>query len=530
VNVPATTFVRLKLRITVNGLRGQTWRVVLFVLGVVAATGFAAGGYAAFAIPGLLDDPRVAGMLLPLGGAAIVLGWLFFPLVFFGVDESLDPARFALLPLARRSLIGGLFVASLAGVPALATLIATFGMVDTAGRLGGPVAALTESAGVALGLLLCAAVSRSVTSAFATALRSRRARDLATVLLAVVAALLGPLQIAALAGAQRADWDRVADVAGVIGWTPLGAPYTLGLEVVAGRAWAVPVKLLIVLLCLAGLLWWWSVTLERAMLGTAGASASGAVRTDSGRSAVGRLVFRWLPRTRFGALVSREMRYWWRESRRRASLITLGVVGVFLPVMLSVTGGGASGMLLFVGALAAVSLANQFGFEGSAYAANVAAGVPGRLEVQSRVVAFSAYVVPLMVVIAVVVGLASGRPSAIAAQLGTLLASYGIGLAVVLPVSVRGAYALPDTANPFAMSSGGGMAKGLLTFGALFAAVVATIPLQVAAYFLGAVWLWIGLPVGIAYGGVAYFVGSRLAGDLLDRRMPELLAAVTPNR
>jgi ABC-2 type transport system permease protein len=198
--------------------------------------------------------------------------------------------------------------------------------------------------------------------------------------------------------------------------------------------------------------------------------------------------------------------------------------------MLSVTGGGASGMLLFVGALAAVSLANQFGFEGSAYAANVAAGVPGRLEVQSRVVAFSAYVVPLMVVIAVVVGLASGRPSAIAAQLGTLLASYGIGLAVVLPVSVRGAYALPDTANPFAMSSGGGMAKGLLTFGALFAAVVATIPLQVAAYFLGAVWLWIGLPVGIAYGGVAYFVGSRLAGDLLDRRMPELLAAVTPNR
>ena len=33
--------------------------------------------------------------------------------------------------------------------------------------------------------------------------------------------------------------------------------------------------------------------------------------------------------------------------------------------------------MLFVGALAAVTLANQFGYDGSAYAANVVAGVPG---------------------------------------------------------------------------------------------------------------------------------------------------------
>ncbi len=530
VSVPVRTFVRLKLRLTVNGLRGQTWRVALFVLGVVFAGFFAIGGYAIFAIPGLLDDDRVAGTLLTLGGAGIVLGWLFLPLVFFGVDESLDPARFALLPLGRRTLIGGLFAASLAGIPALATLAATAGMVDSAARLGGVGAAAAELVGVVLGLLLCAAVSRAVTSAFATALRSRRARDLATVLLAVMAALLGPLQIAALAGAQRADWDRVADVARVVGWTPFGAPYSLGVDVAAGRAWAVPVKLLIVVAAIGALLWWWSVTLERAMLGTAAPRAGAATRTSRERSAVDRLVIGWLPRTRFGALVSREIRYWWRETRRRASLITLGVVGVFLPVMLTVTGGGASSTLLFVGALAAVSLANQFGFEGSAYAANVVAGVPGRTEIQSRAAAFSLVAVPLLAVIATVVGITSGRPAGIAALLGLLLAAYGVGLAVVLPVSVRGAYALPDTGNPFAVSSGGGMAKGLLTFGALIAAVVATLPLQIGAYLLGDVWLWIGLPVGVVYGAVAYLVSVRLTGDLLDRRMPELLAAVTPNR
>jgi ABC-2 type transport system permease protein len=521
------TFVRLKLRILANGLRGQTSRVVLFVLGALAAAGLAVGGWAILAIPGLLDEERAAGTLLPLGGGALVLGWLFLPLVFFGVDESLDPARFALLPLRRRTLIGGLFVASLAGIPAVATLVATLGMVDTVRRLGGLGAGTVELVGVVLGLLLCAAVSRSVTSAFATALRSRRSRDLATILLAVVAALLGPLQLVALAGAEHADWDRVAEVAGVVAWTPFGAPYTIGLDVALGRAWAVPIKLAIVLAAIGGLLWWWSSTVERAMVGASGVSRR---QSTVAGSPVSRLLFRWLPRTRFGALVAREVRYWWRETRRRATLITFSVVGVFLPVMLTVSGAGAGPVLLFVGALAAVSLANQFGFEGSAYAANVAAGVPGRVEVRSRATGYSVYVIPLLIVISIVVGVVADSPAAIPSSLGKLVATYGVGLAVVLPISVRAAYALPDTTNPFAMSSGGGLTKGLLTFGALFATIIVTLPLQLAGWLLGDVWLWIGLPIGLGYGATAYLIGSRLAGTMLDGRAPELLAAVTPNR
>jgi len=241
-------------------------------------------------------------------------------------------------------------------------------------------------------------------------------------------------------------------------------------------------------------------------------------------------VLRGLPRSRFGALVSREVRYWWRETRRRASLITFAVVGLFLPVTFSVVGGGARAMLIFIGAVAAVGLANQFGYEGSAYAANVVAGVPGRVEVQSRAAGYAVYIVPLLLVIAVTVGVLSGHPAEIPSLLGALAASFGVGLAVVLPVSVRAAYALPDTTNPFALSSGGGTAKGLLSFGALVVAVLATVPLQVAAWLLGDVWLWIGLPIGLGYGLGAYLLGSRFAGSLLDRRMPELLATVTPNR
>lgn len=523
-------FVKLKIRITANGLRGQAWRVALFVLGVVLAAGAAAGGYAMFTLPGLLGEQRAAEVALPLAGGLLVLGWLFLPLVFFGVDESLDPARFALLPLPRRTLIQGLFVASLAGVPAVATFAATLGMVDSAARLGGPAAAAVAFVGVLTGILLCAAISRSLTSAFATALRSRRARDLATVLLAGVAALLGPLQLAALAGAENADWAGVARVADVVAWTPFGAPYSMGLDVAAGRLWAVPVKLALVLATIGLLLWWWSTTLERAMLGAVGRSGPGRERAKSARKPVAQLVPGWLPRTRFGALTARETRYWWRETRRRASLITFSVVGVFLPVFIGVSSGSAgapTGMLVFVGALAAVSLANQFGFEGSAYAANVVAGVPGRLELASRVAGFSVYVGPTLLVIAVIVGLAVGRPETVPALIGMLAAAYGVGLALVLPMSVGLAYPLPDTANPFALSSGGGLAKGLLTFAALFGAALITVPMQLVAFLAHDVWLWLGLPLGLLYGGGALLLGLRLAGPMLDRRMPELLATVT---
>ena len=66
-----------------------------------------------------------------------------------------------------------------------ATLLATLGLVvdrRRARRAGRP--AGRPCVGVVVGLLLCVAASRAVTSAFATMLRSRRVRDLAAVLLA----------------------------------------------------------------------------------------------------------------------------------------------------------------------------------------------------------------------------------------------------------------------------------------------------------------------------------------------------------
>ncbi|GLY04948.1 ABC transporter permease [Actinoplanes sp. NBRC 101535] len=527
--VSVLPFVRLKLRITRNGLRGRPARIAMFVVGAVFAGLFAVGGYLIFALPGLLEHSRSAGILLPLGGALLVLAWTFMPLLFFGVDSALDPAQFALLPVPRRTLLAGLSVAALIGLPALATLVATGGMVHTAARLGGPVAAVAALLGIVSGLLLCVALSRSVTSAFATALRSRRSRDTATILLAVVAAALGPAQLLLLGLLDRADWDTVTMIAQVVGWTPLGAPWSVGVDAASGRLWAVPLKLLIVLAVAGVLVWWWSRTIEQAMLGASTAGGRRATTAPDTRRPVERLLLRGLPRNRFGALTSREARYWWRETRRRATLVTLGVVGVFLPLSSAFGGApeGAGGLAVVVGAIAPLGLANQFGYEGSAYATNMATGVPGRLEVYSRAAAHALFTVPILLLVALVTEVSAGKPEVVAAQFGTLLATYGVGLALVLPISVWAAYPQPDTSGPFALSSGGGAAKALPSLGAMLGASIATVPLLIAGFLLGPAWLWVGLPLGLAYGAGAFWLGAILAGRMIDRRMPELLAAVS---
>ncbi|MFC0100622.1 ABC transporter permease [Micromonospora marina] len=548
--VSAWHFVRLKLRVLGNNFRGQTWRVALFVLGVLFGLWFAAVGFFLLAVPGLAGESRYALMIAAFGGGLLTLGWLLLPLVFFGVDETLDPARFALLPLSRRTLVTGLLAAALVSVPALATAITAAGLVVTAGVLGGWAAALVGALGVVLGLLVCLAGARALTSAFAAMLRSRRVRDLAAVLLAVLAALLGPLQLLVLAAVRQTDWDRLDGVARVVGWTPFGAPWTAGVDVAEGRAGAAVVKLLIAVATLGVLLFWWSRSLESAMVGTA---SSGPARTPRGVAggAVAQLFPRavgWARRDRFGALVARECRYWWRDARRRANLITVAVVGVFVPVMVnlggfsfSTEGGAAFGgadsspalvslSMIFVGALAAVTLANQFGFDGSSYAANLIAGVPGRVELRARMAAFSIYVVPMLLVIAVALAVVLGRPEWLGVMGGALFAAYGCGLAINALVSVLGAYSLPESSNPFALNSGAGFTKGLLTLVSMVGSAVVAVPFVVGAALLGDVWLWLALPVGLAYGGGAALLGAYMAGDTLDHRQPELLADVTPRR
>lgn len=544
-------FARLKIRLLANGFRGKPYRVVSFLIGVIAGLYLAGMGFFGFAISAVGDAP-VQLMVASLGGGLLVVGSALLPLIWFGVDDTLDPARFALLPLSRWRLVSGLLAAALIGVPGIALLLATTGLLIPAAVHGGLAAALLQLVGIGAALLLCLTTARAVTTAFASTLRSRRVRDLLWVFIACIAALLGPLQLVLVSAIQRAQWDQLTLVAEVVGWTPLGAPYTVGYEVAQGRPLVALAKLAITAVAIATLLWWWGRTLESALAGASSGGKAGTVRASRG-GVTSQLLPRLVPglsANAFGALVARDIRYWWRDARRRSSLIMTALVGAFVPLLFTtgltgitattehgfqlsfgeVSPGLLYGAMVFVGALAASAVANLFGYDGTAYATHLVIGVSGRRELQARVVAHAVLMLPVLLVIGALPAVVHGTPALAPGAWGVLFGAYGVGLALNQYLSVTAAYAMPETSNPFATGSGDAVAKSLLAMLALFGTVLLAIPLLVGAMLMSGAWPWIGPVVGTAYGMGAALLASRLAGGVLDRRAPEVLAAVTPRR
>ncbi|MBV1853329.1 ABC transporter permease [Catellatospora tritici] len=534
----ALTFAKLKLRTLRNGFRGRPAKIIMFILGLLGALFY--GGLTFLVFLGAMVSGHEGLALAPAyGGTLLALAWLLMPLVWFGVDETLDPARFALLPIPKLVLLRGLLVGALIGVPAAATLLATSGLAVGAAIEGGPVAGVVGAVGVLLGLVLCVLMSRAVTSGFARALRARRTRDLAAVVLAVLAASIGPIQYAVNSGAQSIGMDRLQSIARVLGWTPFGAPYVVGQDAMAGRWDAVAARLALTVVVIVLLAWWWSTSLESAMVGSAGDGGGSAGPARAGTPTARFFRRSRAPRTAYGAMRVRELRYWLRDARRRAGLITFAVVGVFLPVMLNLGPAAADGQIpvsmqlltmVGVGTLASVGIANQFGYDGSAYAAQVVAGIPGRLELRARAVAYSWFVMPILLGVAALTVVLRGHPGELPAVLGVQLAAYGTGLACCLHLSVWGAYSLPESQNPFAINTGTGVAKSLFAMAAMITGPLLAIPVFLLAVLGGSVGSVLALPAGLAYGLGAAWLGALTAGDALDRRQPELLAAVTPKR
>ncbi|HKT02929.1 MAG TPA: ABC transporter permease [Rugosimonospora sp.] len=530
-------FVRLKLRLIGNGMRGRPGRIVFFVLGICVGGGLAVGGFFAFLLSGAVHHD--AGVVLATYvGSALVLGWLLLPVLFFGVDETLDPARFALFPLSRRTLATGMLAAACAGVPAVATMLALLGLAVAGAARAGVAGAVVGLVGALLGLLLCVVASRAVTSALAAMLRSRRVRDLTAVLLALVSASIGPLNLVLNTTVTHASLGPALRVARILGWTPFAAGFVAPYDIAAGRPLLAVVRLAMVAATVVLLLWWWSRTLESAMLGGSSEGPGGGAVRGGAVAALLPLVVRAIRPGVFTAIVARELRYWWRDPRRRSGLISILVGGAVLPIALTLAGdrhGHRSGVPLpltiaFSCAMGAAILANQFGFDGTAYSVHLMTGVPGRTDLRARATALILIVAPVLLLVAVVVGVVAGAGGALVPALGTMSATFGASLAVASVLSVLTAYPVPESRNALAVNSGSGSAKGLLAFVGILSSLVGAAPVLVASVLLPGGVTWLVAPVGVAWGVGAVLLGTYIGGDLLARRGPELLVAVTPGR
>ncbi|MFD0885388.1 hypothetical protein ACFQ08_12600, partial [Streptosporangium algeriense] len=212
-------FVRLKLRLIAGNLRGNGVRLAGFVFTVLAALVVAGLGFAGVSALRFASAEIAADVGVVLFTVFVVC-WAVGPLLVFGLDDTLDPSRLALLPLRTGRLAAGMFAASITGVWPISALIVMSGaIVGIASGIGGVLLGIVA---VLLQFALCIVTSRLVTTSLSGAMRTRRGRDVLAVSV-ILFVLAGQVPNLLLNGGFSADPGRTLHaVASVLRWTPPG--------------------------------------------------------------------------------------------------------------------------------------------------------------------------------------------------------------------------------------------------------------------------------------------------------------------
>jgi ABC-2 type transport system permease protein len=515
----AAHLVRLKLTLLRNGLRRSVWKLVGLLLGLLYVLFLLTLAVAGLGLLGAQDDPELSRTVVVLAGALLVVGWWLLPLVAFGVDSTLDPERFRLFPVRRRSLLTGLALAGLVGVPGLAT--AVLGAGSALAWTWSPAAVPAALAGAALGVALCVVGSRAVTTLLAPLVSGRRFREVAAVLAIVPLMLAGPIVLGVTAGLSSVA-DVLPRVAVVAGWTPVGAPWALAADVADGAWLAAAGKVVICLATLALLVAVWDRGLSAALVRPEG---GGRVARGHGLGFFGRV-----PATPTGAVVARCLTYWLRDSRYAAAVAVVPVLVLLLWFL-----GRGGDVVLGAGVLVAFvmgwSLSADVAYDDTAFWTHVAAPVDGRVDRAGRAIA--GLVVGGVVVLAtdvLVLGVAD-RWDATLPVLGMSLGVLGAGLGASSVYSARVVYPVPKPGdNPFSTPQGTSFAVmvtqsvGMLV---LLVLCLPTVGLGIAALVTGhAVLDVLTLVVGLGIGAAALVAGVRIGARVYDRRAPELLQTI----
>ncbi|MFF4320389.1 transporter [Streptomyces sp. NPDC001568] len=519
-------FVRLKLSLMRNGLKGSSKRKAAWISSLVLAlvvAGFVTLGLA------MLRGHAHAGTVVVLLAAILALGWAFMPLFFPTGDETLDPSRLVMLPLRPRPLVRALLASSLVGIGPLFTLCLAVGSVVAVARGAAGVAAAVVA--VPLLVLGCVTLARAVATANVRLLTSRKGRDLA---------LLSGLLIAV--GAQVANFasqrlfeagglTRLEPVEAVVRWLPPASAVGMVDSAAEGAYLEAVGQFLVSVAALAGLLWFWERTLTRLMVTPDGSSlAASKPRKEPGAGRTRSL----LPDDRTGATMRRTLRYAVRDPKTKSAWVTALAIGLIVPVVNALQGAGSVYLACFGAGMLGVQMYNQFGQDTSAFwmvAQTISTPHDAYLELRARAGALALVIVPYTVLVTAVTAALIGDWPAFPAGLGVSLALVGSMLCTGALASAHFAYSIPSDGafKNVAPGQGGlawaGIGLGLLVSVVICAPVIAlTVFLHVADHHD---LTWILLPLGIAWGALATWAGLRLAAPAVSRKLPEILVAVS---
>ncbi|MPV48992.1 transporter [Pseudactinotalea sp. HY160] len=516
------TLLQLRARMLVNSLKRETWRLVLTLLGVAYGLGVVALlAVAAFLLRDAAPESKALGVLA--GGIVLTAGAAIVPLLAFGVDDSLDPARFALFTTASTRLAVGLALAGAISLPAI--FIGLGSLVVTILWSTSILTAVAWLVSGAIGLATCLLLARVTTTAAATWLRSRRGRDA----LAVISLVVFFTVVLVPTLGDRLDWGgavrALEPAAGILAWSPFGAAWAVTGAIATGSVGTALAHLVVALAWAGLLLWAWRRLLGPAMVARAEAAAHRRRSMTGGYTLPERLsdTFRLPPPA--AAVAARCLRYWRSDPR----YVSIAVGSMFIPVMivfLAEVGqaGDVAVMAPILFALfAAWSVHDDTAHDSTALWMHVSAGISGVHDRMGRAIAALAWLVPAGIALTVTACALTGRWESLPAVLGATLGILLAGLAVSMCASGLLVYpAQPPGASPFSTNGMGSVGLTLLaqtvTGIATLALSLPVIVTTLLGFFVAPGWGWVTLALGIGGGIGTLAAGVRLGGRFLDAR------------
>lgn len=520
-------FLRLKLTLVANTFRRspvQLFGMILSALWGLGAAGVLTAGL--FALR--LSTPDVARVIIVVCGALIVLGFLVLPLAF-GVDDTIDPRRFALFGIPTDKLAVSLAIAAGLSVPTLVVTMLAVAQVVTWSR--GPLPFLVAIISAILIVPTCVLAARVSTAVASTFLASRRARDASGITFVAILAIAAPV-VALLA---TVDWQSqglpiMRRIAAVADWTPFGSAWSAPGDVALGFGLQAALKLLISAAFLV-VLWVVWRALVKLMLTRSDREAS--ARKYSSLGWFGRL-----PATPAGAIAARSLSYWGRDARYRVSLAVIPVVPIVMVAALLVGGVPAEFivwvpvpvMCLFLG----WAVHNDVAHDSSAFWMHVSSNTRGVDDRWGRVVPALFLGIPLVVIGSLVTVLISGDSSTLPGLIGLSACVLLVGLGISSVISAAFPYpAVHPGDTPFAQPQAVGAAGSIIQSLSFLTTIVIAAPvvwlMVLSVLNPGVGWQLVALGAGILIGVVALVGGILWGGHLVSRRGPELLAFTLRN-
>ncbi|TDP80510.1 ABC-2 type transport system permease protein [Brachybacterium sp. AG952] len=508
----------------------------LYGLGGLAMLVFLFLGTTLWAGEGELFPQIVRGL-----GAVTVLLWFLIPVLAFGIDDTLDPRSFALFPRSARELQPGMFAAAALSLPSLFTLLAI--AIATAfellwlvlfGQGAGWVAlgALALIPANLAGLALCLLLPRAWFAHSAARASSRKGRELGGIFgfLAMFVAIY-----AFSLSAQRIEdldmlWvrEQLPLATEVLAWTPLGALFSVPMDLAEGRVLTALLRALIGAATIVLVWLWWRRSIDLSMTSALTGDAS------SGQAKVSPLVPRLVPAGPFGAVMGKSLRYWRRDTRYLAALGIYPVVIVFFVAMGFMVPEARTmmlGMAVFMCAMTGLSISNEIGFDGPSGWVNIVAGAPTRANLLGRIAAMAVLMVPAVVVITVALPLLYGLPELIPmtvlGSLGAMISGWGtsmvVGVLLPYPSSAPGTNPMKDKSA----SSSNAMLSMAISMVTVFVPMLPPLGLGIWGTIAGNLALITGAGVlAIVIGVAVLLIGLRIATVRLDARYPDIFQKV----